>query len=190
MCPTECVGGYQRWSSFKRRNEQRDWWTPGSGGKASRDGGCKYKSEETDKKTEQEGRRDRERERERERQRERQRERETERETETETERQRERQRERERERERGDGKSTEEHSETTWQQGIARRTVQGSPGVLHLPMDRAGESHMQGRHWRAGYRQYPPMDWADEIPLFKKILRSWMPSVPADGQSRRVSHA
>ena len=37
---------------------------------------------------------------------------------------------ERERERKRADGKSTEEHSETTWQQGIARRTVQVSQGV------------------------------------------------------------
>ena len=34
------------------------------------------------------------------------------------------------RERKGADGKSTEEHSETTWQQGIARRTVQASPGV------------------------------------------------------------
>ena len=34
------------------------------------------------------------------------------------------------RERKRADGRCTEEHSETTWQQGIARRTVQPSPGV------------------------------------------------------------
>ena len=57
-----------------------------------------------------------------------------------------EREREGEKERERADGKSTEEHDETTWQQGIARRTAQGSPRVLYLPMDRAGEPHMQGR--------------------------------------------
>ena len=30
----------------------------------------------------------------------------------------------------RADGKSTEAHSETTWEQNIARRTAQGSPRV------------------------------------------------------------
>ena len=40
------------------------------------------------------------------------------------------RQSQRDRERKRAGGKSTEEHSETTWQQSIARRTVQASPGV------------------------------------------------------------
>ena len=38
--------------------------------------------------------------------------------------------RQNQRERKRADGRSTEERSETTWQQGIARRTVQPSPGV------------------------------------------------------------
>ena len=43
VCPTECVGGYQRRSNLKRRNQQRDWWTPGISGKASRDRDCSYK---------------------------------------------------------------------------------------------------------------------------------------------------
>ena len=117
--PNRVCGGYQRSSSFKHRNQQRDWWTPGSSGKASRDGGCGYKKGAAK----------------------------------TKRERTKENNRQRQRERKRADGKGMEEHSETTWQQGIAQRTVQArtfhkvlgtsKPRSLQLPMDRAGESHM-----------------------------------------------
>ena len=62
--PNRVCGGYQRSSSFKRRNkevnllgrnQQTDWWTPGSSGKASRDGGCGYKKEQPRQKGENEG---------------------------------------------------------------------------------------------------------------------------------------
>ena len=92
VCPTGVCGGYQRRSNFKRRNQQRDWWTPGISGKASHDRDCRYKKGAAGEKRENE--------------------------------------RQSQRERKRANGRCTEEGSETTWQQDIARRTVQPTPGV------------------------------------------------------------
>ena len=56
-------------------------------------------------------------------------------------------------------GKSMEAHSETTWEQNIARRTAQGSPQAYYLPVDRAGDFHMHRRHWQAGCHHAVPAD-------------------------------
>ena len=92
------------------------------------------------------------------------------------------------RERKRADRKSTEEHSETTWQQGIARRTAQASPGVCTCrwteqesltykeDTDESDAVSIRRRTERKRSRV-----------LWKKP-RSRMLSVPADGLSGRES--
>ena len=95
------------------------------------------------------------------------------------------------RERKRADGKSTEEHSETTWQQGIARRTVQASPGVCTCRWT-VQESLTCKEDTDEPDAVSSTRRWTErrDPVRYKKILTSRMPSAPADGLSRRVLYA